>query len=266
MSPAGASRTSLLPTAHGALEYLVTGTAEPTTVFGHGLTGSIDTTRPFGGGVPGRKAYLHFRGHGASSAPETPWTYGALAEELLTVADHVGATRAVGISMGAGAICRVLEQQPDRFSAVVLIIPAVLDRPRHDEALQRLLRMAELAGERDVEGITELLQLEQPADIRRRPDVEAWCRRQAETIVRTEVGRALRTIPREVPLHDRSRLQQVTAPTLVIGQEEDPAHPAFIARELGEALPQATVEILPPGGLMWQHRDRVRRLVGEFLS
>ena len=38
------------------------------------------------------------------------------------------------------------------------------------------------------------------------------------------------------------------------------------AAELGEALGNATVEILPPGGLMWSHRTRVRSLVADFLN
>ncbi|HET7661061.1 MAG TPA: alpha/beta hydrolase, partial [Oryzihumus sp.] len=58
--------TSLLDGPDGALEYLLTGSGGPTTVFGHGLAGSIETTRPFGSGVEGTRAFFHFRGHGAS--------------------------------------------------------------------------------------------------------------------------------------------------------------------------------------------------------
>ena len=47
----------------------MTGPGEPVTVFAHGLAGSIDETRPFGSGVRGSRVFLHFRGHGATSAP-----------------------------------------------------------------------------------------------------------------------------------------------------------------------------------------------------
>ena len=123
----------------GALEVLTTGSGLPSTVFAHGLAGSIETTRPFGSGVAGSRTFFSFRGHGASAAPETDWTYAALAAELDAVARHAGATRALGVSMGAGALCSLLEQQPDRFDRLVLVIPAVVDRPRSDAAMDRLL-------------------------------------------------------------------------------------------------------------------------------
>lgn len=267
MSAPGATRpTSLLSTDQGALEYLTTGTGDPSTVFGHGLAGSIDTTRPFGALVPGRRTYLHFRGHGASSSPETPWTYRALGAELRAVADHVGARQAFGVSMGAGAICAVWEQQPDRFDRAVLALPAVVDAPRTDAALERLLAMAALADDRDTEGVTELLLLEQPAEHRDETAVRDWCARQARVIVHTDVSRALRTIPHQAPLTDRAGLSGVRAPVLLLAQEADPAHPVWVAQELARVLPAAELVVLPPGGILWSHRARVRALIGDFLA
>src|SRR3954452_15943123 len=117
-----------------AIDYLVTGSGDPVTVFAHGLAGSIAETRPLGSGVEGTRVFLHFRGHGASSAPESPWTYPALAAELRAVADHVGATRALGVSLGAGALTTLLGESPERFDRVVFFLPAVIDRPREDAA------------------------------------------------------------------------------------------------------------------------------------
>ncbi len=266
MIATSARRTSLLPTAEGGLEYLCTGKGDPTTVFAHGLAGSIDTTRPFGSGVSGTRAFFHFRGHGASSSPESPWTYAALAGELRAVADKVGASQALGVSMGAGALCHLLEVEPARFDRVVMVIPAVLDTPRTDHALERLIRMGELAQDRDVDGVFELMLLEQPEPMRERPQVRAWCRDQAEVIVRTDVSRALRTIPHEVAMSDREALRGIRAPILVLAQEDDPAHPVRVAQEISRLAPDATLEVLPPGGIMWSHRSHVRKLIGEFLS
>jgi pimeloyl-ACP methyl ester carboxylesterase len=66
--------TSLLEVPDGLLEFTTTGSGVPATVFAHGLAGSIQTTRPFGSGVRGSRTFMHFRGHGGSAAPETPWT------------------------------------------------------------------------------------------------------------------------------------------------------------------------------------------------
>jgi pimeloyl-ACP methyl ester carboxylesterase len=127
--------TSLLEAPGGLLEFTTTGSGLPATVFAHGINGSIATTRPFGSGVQGSRTFLHFRGYGASTAAETPVTYAALAGELRAVADHVGATQALGVSMGAGALCALLADTPLRFRRLVFVLPAVLDRPRSDDAL-----------------------------------------------------------------------------------------------------------------------------------
>ena len=256
----------MLPGPTGAIEYLSLGEGEPSTVFAHGLAGSITTTRPFATGVGGRRTFLHFRGHGASEAPETAWSYPALAAELRAVADHVGATRCLGVSMGAGAMCALLEQTPDRFERLVFVIPALLDTPRTDAALRRLVALGDLVADADLEGIAAHFVGEQPADVREKPVVQAWAQEQARLLAGTPVSRALRALPLAVPLTDRAVLADVLAPALVIGQEDDDAHPAAVARALAEVLPRAELEILPPGGVLWSHRARVRELVSGFLS
>jgi len=204
--------TSLLEGPGGLLEFTTTGSGLPATVFAHGVAGSIATTRPFGSGVKGSRTFLHFRGYGASAAPEGPRTYAALEDDLRAVADHVGATQALGVSMGAGALCTLLAHTPLRFDRLVFALPAVLDRPRTDGALDRL-----------------------------------------------ELSEA-------VPLRDRAVLGAVTAPALVIAQEQDPDHPVWVAEQLAASLPHARLEVLPPGGIMERHRGVLRDLIGGFLS
>ena len=258
--------TSLLEGPGGLLEFVTTGSGLPATVFAHGLAGSIETTRPFGSGVSGSRTFMHFRGHGVSAAPETPWTYAALADELRAVADHVGATQALGVSMGAGALCSLLARTPLRFERLVLVLPAVLDHPRTDGAQDRLLRMAELVDQGDVPGLTALLLEGEPVPVRDRPAVRLWCGRQAAAMVGSPVSGALRTLPAAVPLSDRGVLAAVTAQVLVIAQEQDPLHPVWVAEQLAGVVPGARLEILPPGGIMWSHRALMRELIGGFLS
>ncbi|GAB3219927.1 hypothetical protein GCM10027452_41140 [Micromonospora halotolerans] len=118
--------TELVTTPHGVrLERLVTGTGDPVTVFAHGLGNGIATTRPFGSGVTGRRLFFQFRGHGRSDSPPGPWSYLDLARDLRAVADLGGATRAFGASLGAGALCRLLVESPERFEKLVFFLPAV---------------------------------------------------------------------------------------------------------------------------------------------
>src|SRR5256714_8186855 len=131
--------TELVATPHGVeLECLATGSGEPVTVFAHGLAGGIADTRPLGSGVTGRKVSFQFRGHGQSASPPGRGTYADLARDLRAVADLYGATRALGVSLGAGALCRLLADNPGRFDRLVFFLPAVLDQPRPAHARERL--------------------------------------------------------------------------------------------------------------------------------
>ena len=67
-----------------------------------------------------------------SSAPPGPWTYLDLARDLRAVADLTGATRALGVSLGAGALVRLLADNPSRFERVVIFLPASLVAPSPD--------------------------------------------------------------------------------------------------------------------------------------
>lgn len=148
----------------------------------------------------------------------------------------------------------------------MLVLPAAIDRPRGDAAMTRLAVLADLVEAGDHEGVAEHLLGAEPPAVRAEPGVRQWARGQADRLVGTGVGRALRTIPDRVPVSDRELLTRVGAPVLILAQEGDPAHPASVARELAEVLPAAILHVLPPGGIMWEHRTRVRDLVGQFLT
>lgn len=264
---AGVARTELVPGPDGVLEILTAGRGDPRSVFVHGMAGSITTTRPYASKVPGTRTFVHLRGHGRSHAPaHEDWGYGELAAELWSVADRVQARRALGVSMGAGALLAGLARDPDRFERVVLVLPATIDRPRDDAAMRRLHRLAVRVEAGDVRPVAAHLLAEQPAQVREDPGVVAWCREQAEALVTTAVSSVLRVLPRQVPVPDRSLLERVTCPVLVLGQEDDDTHPASVARELAEVFPRGTVHVAGPGGIMWRHRAQTRDRVGAFLA
>ena len=152
----------------GPVECLVTGSGEPVTLFAHGFAGSIGETRPFGSGVHGTRVFFHFRAHGASARADQPWTYAGLEAELRAVRTAYGASRGLGVSLGAGALLRSAVCSPEAFQRLVVVLPPALDRPRSGRALDRVQAMAEHAASHDVEGLTALLLAEQPVDVRRR--------------------------------------------------------------------------------------------------
>lgn len=245
------------------VEFKVLGSGGPVTLFAHGLGGGRVETRPLAGKVPGTRVLLSFRGHGGSDALDGGWDYDVLADDLRAVADHVGATACVGLSLGGGALLRVLRDDPERFDRLAFVMPAALDSTRADGATLRLHSLGHAIDRGDVEAVTALLLAEVPAELRERRAVPLLLGRRAQELVRRPAP-----VPRQEdrPLSDRSVLATITAPTLVIGQEADPLHPIALARELSELLPNARLLSLPEGGVFWTAAARGQAALAEHLE
>ncbi|MFB9238933.1 alpha/beta fold hydrolase [Plantactinospora siamensis] len=259
--------TELVATPHGVrLERLVTGAGEPVTIFAHGLGQGIATTRPLGSAVDGTKVFFQFRGHGRSEAPAGPWSYQDLARDLRAMADLGQANRAVGVSLGAGALCRLLVESPRRFEKVVLFLPAVLDRPRPTAARERLTDLLDAVDEGDAAAIAEAVAYEIPAALRNTPAGWAYLRQRVDQLTRDGLAPALASLPDQVAVRTAAALAEVTAPVLVIGCQGDPLHPAEVAEQVAAALPAATLHVYDRPGVLWTHRADVRDRISAFLN
>ncbi|TDB78851.1 alpha/beta fold hydrolase [Micromonospora sp. KC721] len=259
--------TELVATPHDVcLERLVTGAGDPITVFAHGLGNGIATTRPFGSAVAGRKIFFQFRGHGRSDAPPGPWSYLDLARDLRAVADLGGATRAFGASLGAGALCRLLADSPDRFERLVLLLPAVLDTPRGPVARQRLTDLLDAVSTGDAATVADVVSLELPPSVRNTPAGWAYLRQRLDQLLRDGLAPGLADLPEQAPLADVAALATVTAPVLVIGCVGDDLHPAHVAEELAAALPHATLHVYDRPGFGWTDRADLRDRISTFLN
>jgi pimeloyl-ACP methyl ester carboxylesterase len=251
---------------HGAaLEYLVTGSDPPTTVFAHGLGGGIADTRPLGGGVAGRKVFFQFRGHGRSEAPPAPLTYLDLAADLRAVADHFEASRAVGASLGAGALCRLLSQSHDRFDRAVFFLPAVLDEPRAPGAAARNQALVEAVAAEDGPATAALLAADIPPSIRERPAAWRYVRERLDALLRDGLA-GITDLLTQAALPDHTALKAVTADALVIGCRGDAAHPPEVAEQLAGVLPNATLHIYAQPSVLWTNRADLRARICDFLN
>ncbi|MGC4856360.1 alpha/beta fold hydrolase [Micromonospora sp. DT4] len=258
--------TELVATPHGVqLERLVTGVGEPVTVFAHGLGNGIATTRPFGSGVAGRRLFFQFRGHGRSEAPAGPWTYLDLARDLRAIADLGGASRAFGASLGAGALCRLLSESPERFEKLVFFLPAVLDQPRL-VAGERVNALLEAVESGDASAVADVVSLELPAAVRNTPAGWAYLRQRLDQLLRDGLADGLATLAGQVPLNDATALAAVTAPALVIGCAGDDLHPVEVAEQLAAALPRATLHVYDRPGFLWSERADLRGRISGFLN
>ncbi len=239
---------------------LVTGAGAPVTVVAHGLGGSPAETRPLVGAVPGTRVFPTAR----AGVPGEPYDYALLGADLLEVADAAGATQAVGVSLGAGALLSLLAGRPDRFARVVLLLPAALDQPRLPGRLGALADALDAGSAADV---AACVREEVPADLREVPGVPAYlAARTAHLLASPGLAVAVRSLPAAVPVRDRALLGAVTADVLVVGQEGDPLHPAQTARDVAAALPSARLVVFDQPGAAIRERRRLRALVGEWLS
>jgi 3-oxoadipate enol-lactonase len=261
-----AAPTDLVPTPHGVeLECLVAGHGDPVTVFAHGLGQGIAETRPMGSGVAGRKVYFHFRGHGRSSAPGGLWTYADLVRDLRAVADLTGATRALGVSLGAGALAGLVADNPGRFERLVFFLPSTLDTPR-PAAHQRVDALLAAAQAQDTSALAEAVLPEVPPTVRGTPAGWAYVRQRIEYLAHFGLGAGLAGLPDAVPVADPATLRSVAVPALVIGCRGDDLHPVEVARALAAALPDARLHVYDRPGVLWHDRADLRERVASFLN
>lgn len=254
---------SLGPGKVAGVSFVVLGEGGPVTVFAHGLGGSVAETRPLATRVTGTRVLLDFRSHGASDTVDGGWDYDSLADDLLAVADAVGASQAVGLSLGAGALLRALSRDPQRFRKLAFVLPAAIDATRQDGATERLLRLGTAIEAQDARAVADVLLEEVPVVVRDRRGVDALVLRRAQQLV-TRPAPAPRGEDR--PLPDRALLATLDVPTLVLAQQGDDLHPADLAAELAAGLPQSTLLTLPAGGVFWTAGREAQDALATHLS
>lgn len=240
---------------------LVRGTGAPVTVFAHGYGATAADSRAFGSGVTGTRVFYTALAH--DGVPAADFGYPALAAQLRSIADQHDASRAFGASMGAGALCRLLAEVPDRFDRVVFFLPALLDKPRDPSATDRLTALGRLSRVGDVEGVARLLRNELPPSVRDTTTATAYCRRHAETICRESMHGVAERLTSAPPLESGLDLSTVTAKALVIGCHGDLAHPSHIAEELADRLPNARLHMFDDPAVVWTDRKGLREVVRE---
>jgi pimeloyl-ACP methyl ester carboxylesterase len=247
----------------GGIAALVTGSGDPVTVAAHGLGASIAETRPLLSGVAGRRVFYAARGH-SGETPE-PFTYADLGDDLLAVADEHGATRALGVSMGAGALLSVLSRHPSRFEKVVLFLPGALDQPRKDDAVRRFAALVSALEQRDLAGVRAFVSDELPADLRDR--AAAYIDTRAQFLLDSPgIAVGVASLPPVTPVPDRSQLAAVATEVLVLAQEGDALHPAQVARDLAAVLPRARLVVFDQPGVVLRDRRRLRVEITDFLN
>lgn len=238
----------------------------PVTVYAHGLTNTCRELAMFTPFMAGTNVRFCFRGHGHSDAPATGYGFADFASDLDAVARETGATRAVGTSLGAGAICTLLEADPARFEAMVFLLPAGLDGILKDrEHFLETARLLEtltkeqaiaaiMASPKATERYTQMPWMAETA-------AELW-----KDVNPAGAAAAIREVTADRPLSDRAVLRAVKAPVLIVAREGDPIHPVAVAEAIAGELPHADLRVYPNDEALFQAVPDLLALAREVLA
>lgn len=221
-----------------AIEYDLTGPADaPVVTFSHALAADLTMWGPQAAALEGRYRVLRYdtRGHGGSEAPEGPYTFAEMVEDVRALMDGLGVRRThfVGLSMG-GMIGQWLAlTYPERLRSLVLCDTSARTAAEAGSIWDERIALAALEGmEPHVEAT--IGRWFTPAFARDHPEtidpVRAMIR---HTDPRGYIGCA-----HAVKTHDvLDRLPEITVPTLIIVGEEDPGAPVSAAEAMRERIP-----------------------------
>lgn len=244
----------------------VDGEGDPVAVLAHGLTSSCSELAMLTPFVPGTKVRFCFRGHGHSSSPEAGYRFADFARDLRAVADAYDARTAIGTSLGAGAIGAIVQDEPERFDKLVLLLPAGLDVPfQHKD---RMLRSAALIEGRPKEEAIQMIlnDPERVANYVTAPWLRDFDQHLLAELNPIGVPRAIREVIEDWPIRDRHDLAKVKAPTLLICRRGDVIHPAEVGEILVDIMPNAELIMFQDGDDMYRGIPMLVERVARFLA
>ena len=222
----------------------VVGEGSPVTVMGHGLTSTYRDFEIFAPFLPGTKVMFDFRGHGDSECPPPgSYTTEHFAQDLNAVAKEYEATCAAGVSLGSGAIMRILATEPDRFDKLIFLLPGRV--PVRQAVKDRLFHLAGLLETHTVEETADIVVAEEEAAgaFDQFPASKQFRRDALLRLNREGIPNAIRECIDDPPVTDPDLVRRCHAPTLVIAQDNDLLHDADIARELAGLLPNCELHV-----------------------
>ncbi len=204
------------------------------------------------------------RGHGASEAPQGPYTLDMLAEDLKQLLEHldIEKTHYVGLSMGGMIGQTLVLKQPNLFDRVVLADTGHAQTPETRRQWEERIRTAETKGMQPlVQGtlerwFTEPFRNSQPEVVKRIADL----------IQGTPVPGYVGCCQAIANLNTTARLKDIQRPVLAITGEQDAAAPG--TRYIGEHVPGAKTVVIPQAAHIanLEQPEAFNRALREFLS
>lgn len=207
------------------------------------------------------------RGTGGSAKPRSGYTIEALAGDMAGLVRHIGLGQAhiVGSSTG-GAIGQVMALDHVDTVASLTIVSSWAGPDPYFTSQFAVRRSILLEQGPDAYTRASSLFLFAPSFAAANPRVvEAWIERAGSHPGNPEITRQRIDM---ILAHDqRSRLSEITVPTLVMVGDEDICTPPFASQELADSIPRARLEVLPGGHLIYLERpETFAAVVSSFLT
>ena len=205
-------------------------------------------------------------GYGASS-PISPLTFEAVADAITGLLDQleVEGAHLCGLSFGGHHALHAALRHPDRVLSLVLAdTSAVFGGDGTDPEEWRRLRTAPLDAGLELADIADDVIASIAAPGFDGPERD----RTAAAMARIPAA-GFRAACGLLTTHDvRHRLEEITAPSLVIVGELDTETPPAYAAEIAEGIPNSRLEVIPEAGHLSpaEAPDIFNQLVGEFLA
>ena len=236
-------------------------------VFQHGLTANVKQVEALFSHQEGIQLLsIDCPGHGLSPLPENySLSFNQYADEVIRLLDNMQIPKAIfgGISMGSGIAVNIALRFPSRVRGLFLVRPAWLDWP-NPENLQVLLPAAELMGHSN--GKQEFCALEQFTNIE--PEAAA---QSVLGVFSTEQQAALpqviKAMVKDQPFNSLEQLHQLKIPTLVVGNEDDPLHPFWMAEKIYQSIPDSVLRKVTSRYIDHpKHSEQLRELLKKFIE
>lgn len=181
------------------------------------------------------------RGHGDSPVPDGPYSIDDLADDLVALLDRLGVARAalVGLSLGGMTVMRVAARNPDRVTRIALLCTGAQLPPA--EAWKERAAIVRAQGSQAVASAV-VERWFTPDYLDAHPDVRSANEQMIGSTPAEGYAGCCEAIAK---LDLREQLSSITAPTLAIAGEDDPATPPAKLEEIVALIPGAQLLTVP---------------------
>ncbi|MCX7788884.1 MAG: 3-oxoadipate enol-lactonase [Spirochaetes bacterium] len=183
------------------------------------------------------------RGHGESEAPEGPYTFQLLADDVLALLDslEIDKVHFVGLSMGGMIGQELALRHPDRLLSLTLSDTSARTPPEASKVWEQRIQQVKQEGLKPLlEGtmerwFTDSFRKARPALYEK---IEAQ-------FLKTPVAGYIGCVQAIMKLDNLDRLPSIRTPTLILVGEEDPGTPVSVAEEIHRRIKGSKLAVIP---------------------